>query len=72
MGSNPTSYFQSIGKSTSFQIQPLDGEDDENIQVLHRNMLFPVQLVTDPISKTDGEQATLMKANLLMDLYFYD
>ena len=26
-----------------FKVQPVDAEDDENIRVLHRNMLFPVQ-----------------------------
>ena len=25
-----------------FKVQPIDAKDDENIHVLHRNMLFPV------------------------------
>ena len=53
-----------------FKVQPIDVEDDENICVLHRNILFPVQSVTDPIPKTDDNHFALMKANLLMDLYF--
>ena len=46
--------------------------DDENIRVLHRNMLFPVQSVTDSDSvKTDNDKhAALMKVNLLMDIHF--
>ena len=45
---------------------------DENIRVLHRNMLFPVQSVPDPNSviMNDDKHFALMKANLLMDLYF--
>ena len=53
-------------------VQPIDVEDYENIQVLHRTMLFPVQSVTDPIPKTDVKYVNLMKADLLMDLYFVD
>ena len=69
MGGDPTLCSQSIGKSTSF---PIDVEDDENIRIFHRNMLFPVQTVTDPIPKTNDKHVALMKANLLMDLYFDD
>ena len=55
-----------------FKVQPVDAEDDENNHVLHRNILFPIQSITDPMSKTDDKQIALMKANLLMDLYFDD
>ena len=48
----------------------MDAVNDENIRVLHRNMLFPVQSVADPIGKNDDKHFALMKANLLMDLYF--
>ena len=61
-----------------FQVQPGDAVADENIRVLHRNMLFPVQSVTDLDSLMtdtesecdDGKHVTLMKANLLMDTQF--
>ena len=33
-------------------------------------MLFPVQSVTDPMMKYDDKRFDLMKANLIMDLYF--
>ena len=29
-----------------FRVQPVDAITDENIRVLHRNMLFPIQIVT--------------------------
>ena len=48
----------------------MDAENDENIRVLHRNILLPVQSVTDPMMKNDDKHFALMKANLLMDLYF--
>ena len=48
----------------------MDAEEDENIRVLHRNMLFPVQSVADPMVKNDERNFALLKTNLLMDLYF--
>ena len=51
----------------------MDAVCDENIRVLHRNMLFPVQSVTDLMDiviKNNDKHFALMKANLLMDLYF--
>ena len=61
-----------------FWVQPVDAVADENIRVLHRNMLFPVQtatdldsVITDSESKcNNGKYIALMKANLLMDIYF--
>ena len=38
-----------------FKVQPVDAEDDENIHVLHRNMLFPVHSIADPMSKMDDK-----------------
>ena len=61
-----------------FKVQPIDAVADENIRVLHRNMLFPIQTVTDLDSvvtnveseDNDGKHVTMMKANLLMNIYF--
>ena len=61
-----------------FKVQPIDAVADENIRVLHRNMLFPIQTVTDLDSvvtnveseDNDGKHDALMKANLLMNIYF--
>ena len=57
-----------------FQVQPVDATNDENIRVLHRNMLFPIQSVTDldSASTEDDKHVALMKANLLMDIHFND
>ena len=39
-----------------FRVHPVDAVADENVRVLHRNMLFPVQTVTDLHSViTDSE-----------------
>ena len=43
----------------------MDVVNDENIRVLHRNMLFSVQSVADPMMKNDDKHFALMKANLL-------
>ena len=53
-------------------VQPMDVVGDENIRVLHRNMLFPVQSVTDldSVIVSNDKHFALMKANLLMDLHF--
>ena len=55
-----------------FLVQPVDAVDDENIRVLHRNMLFPIQSVTDPDSVivNNDNHFALTKANVLVDLHF--
>ena len=73
MGRSSKSSSQSIGRSTSFfKYSQQHAVNDENIRVLHRNMLFPVESVTDLVMKTDDKHFALLKANLLMDLYFND
>ena len=50
----------------------------ENIRILHKNMLFPIQTVTDQdlITTTtesvnkNRRQIALMKANALMNIHF--
>ena len=59
-------------------MQPEDAVDDENIRVLHGNMLFPVQTVRDQNPMTTTTESVneskrhfaLMKVNLLMDIHF--
>ena len=59
-------------------MQPEDAVDNENIRVLHRNMLFPVQTVRDqgPVTMAtefvneNKRHFALIKANLLMDIHF--
>ena len=62
----------------AFKVQPEDAVDDENIKVLHRNMLFPVQTVRDQSPMTTTTESVnenkrhfaLMKANLIMERHF--
>ena len=59
-------------------MQHEDVVDDENIRVLHRNMLFPVQTVRDqnPMTTTtesvnqNKRHIALMKANTLTNIHF--
>ena len=55
-----------------FQAQSVDSTNDENIRVLHRNMLFPIWPVMDSDSaRADSDKhVALMKANVLMDIHF--
>ena len=55
-----------------FQVQPIDAIADNNIKILHQNMLFPLQSNAESdIEMTNGKQnLALMKANLLMDVSF--
>ena len=58
-------------------MQPENAVDDDNIRVLHRNMLFPVQTVRDqsPTAITESvnenkRHFALVKANLIMERHF--
>ena len=61
-----------------FQVQPEDAVDDENIRILHWNMLFPIQTVIDQDLITAATESVnenrrhlaLMKANALMNIHF--
>ena len=68
----PHPVLSQLANQPVFKVQPIDAEDDEIIHVLHRDMLYPVQSATHPVPKTDDKHLALMKANLLMDLYFDD
>ena len=53
-------------------MRPITATSDEYIRVLHRNMLFPIK-TSEGHTLTESENAqsiALMKANLLMDIYF--
>ena len=45
----------------------MDADSEKGIHILHRNMFFPIQSAT-----TNDHNVALVKANLLMDLYFED
>ena len=59
-----------------FRMQSVDADSDEDIHILHQNMLFPIQSATTTNDTsndmTNDSNLVLMKANLLMNLYFED
>ena len=72
MGDTPHQVISQLGDQPVFKVQPIDATTDNNIKVLHRNMLFPLKTSEESNVKEAGnEQNTaLMRANLLMDIYF--
>ena len=55
-----------------FKVRPITATSDKDIRVLHRKMLFPIK-TSEEQTLTESENAqsiALMKANLLMDIYF--
>ena len=57
-----------------FKVKPITATSDEDNTILHRNILFPIK-TSEEHTFTDQENTqstTLMKANLLMDIYFND
>ena len=67
-----------LDNQPAFRVRPEDAVDDENIRILHRNMLFPIHTVRDQnlITTTMGSEnenkkhIALMKANTLMNIHF--
>ena len=70
----PYRVLSQLHNSPVFKVQPVDGEDENSIRVLHRNMLFPVQTIraeTDPEKEIKASSAVLLaKANQLKEEYF--
>ena len=62
----PYQVISQLNDQPVFQVQPIDAIADNNIRILHQNMLFPLQSKTE----SDGQKSVLMKANLLMDVHF--
>ena len=63
-----------LGDQPVFKVQPITAIADSNIRVLHRNMLFPLKTSEKPSLKEPEkvQKIVLMKANVLMDIYFND
>ena len=63
-----------LGDQPVFKLQPITAISDSNIRVLHRNMLFPLKTSEKSSLKEPENQSpqsiALMKANMLMDIYF--
>ena len=49
----PHHVLSQLANQPIFKVQPMNVEDDENICILHRTMLFPIQSIIDSIPKTD-------------------
>ena len=63
-----------LGDQPVFKVQHITAISDSNIRVLHRNMLFPLKTSEEPNLKEpeNAQNIALMKANVLMDIYFND
>ena len=68
----PHQVISQLGDQPVFKVHPIDAITDNNIKVLHRNMLFPLKTSEESnVKETGNEQNTaLMRGNLLMDIYF--
>ena len=64
----PHHVLSQLANQPVFRVQSVDAGSDVGICILHRNMLFPIQSATT----TDDCNLALMKASLLMNLYFAD
>ena len=55
-------------------VRPITATSDEDIRVLHRNMLLPIKASKGHTftGQENAQSMALMKANLLMDLHFSD
>ena len=63
--------WEQLHNSPVYKVQPPDKEGEDNIQVLHRNMLFPFQ--TEKIESNiigSSQVVLLVRANQLMEKYF--
>ena len=68
----PHKIISQMGDQPVFKVRPITTTSDRDIRVLHRNMLFPIK-TGDEHTLVDSENAqniALMKAYLLMDIYF--
>ena len=61
-----------LGDQPVFKVQPITAISDTDIRVLHRNMLFPLKRSAKSgfEEPEDAQNIALMKANMLMDIYF--
>ena len=61
-----------LGDQPVFKVQPINATPDNNVRVLHRNMLFPLKMSKEssPKESENAQNTALIKANLLMDIYF--
>ena len=63
-----------LGDQPVFKVQPITAISDSDIRVLHRNMLVSLKTSEKSYLKEqeNAQSIALMKANVLMDIYFND
>ena len=68
----PHRIISQMGDQPVFKVRPITTTSDRDIRVLHRNMLFPVKTGEEHtlVDSKNAQNIALMKANLLMDIYF--
>ena len=54
--------------SLVYKVQPVNGNTEESIHTLHRNMLFPLQSIRE--DETLGQSEALVQGDLAMMKYF--
>ena len=62
----PSLVLSQSGDQPIYRVQEIDSEGEENVKVLHRNMLYPLLSYNREIVNN----TVLVTANALMDLYF--
>ena len=68
----PHQVIDQLGDQPVFKVQSITAVSDIDIRVLHRNMLFPLKTSAKSgfEEPEDAQNIALMKANMLMDIYF--
>ena len=64
-----------MGNQPVFKVHPKNAKDQEGIQILHQNMLYPIQSAHNSAQDTTDQTPVksvmaLAKVYLLMDLHF--
>ena len=67
---NPYIVIQQMDGKLVFKVRPLDTTDNKRDRVLHRIMLYPLQLIRDEDNSIIVESTTLTQANHLMNNLF--
>ena len=72
--STPYQVIDQLDGQPVFKARPITTASDEDARVLHRNMLLPMRTSEEHFvtGQENAQSLALMKANLLMDIYFSD
>ena len=67
----PYRVLSQLHNSLVFKVQPADGEDENSVQVLHQNMLFPFQTIRAETNlEKEIKAASAVLLVVLMEEYF--